>query len=54
MGLTAEHTFDSIVGSSDAIKDVIQQAKEYASSSYNLLIVGESGERQRALRPGYT
>ena len=43
MGLTAEHTFDSIVGSSDAIKDVIQQAKEYASSSYNLLIVGESG-----------
>ncbi len=43
MGLTAEHTFDSIVGSSAAIKDVIQQAKEYASSSYNLLIVGESG-----------
>ena len=41
MGLTAEHTFDSIVGSSDAIKDVIQQAKEYASSSDNLLIVGE-------------
>ena len=43
MGLTAEHTFESIVGSSDAIKDVIQQAREYASSSYNLLIVGESG-----------
>ncbi|QAT43270.1 sigma-54 interaction domain-containing protein [Aminipila luticellarii] len=43
MGLTAEYTFDSIVGSSPAITEKIQQAKEYASSPYNLLIVGESG-----------
>ena len=43
MGLTAEYTFDSIIGSSSVIKDVIEQAKKYAYSSYNLLIVGESG-----------
>ncbi len=43
MGLTAEYTFDSIIGKSPAITQVISQAKEYARSPYNLLIVGESG-----------
>jgi transcriptional regulator with PAS, ATPase and Fis domain len=43
MGLTAEYTFDSIIGTSPVMTEVIQQAKEYADSPYNLLIVGESG-----------
>lgn len=43
MGLTAEYTFDSIIGKSPAILDTIQQAKNYANNPYNLLIVGESG-----------
>ncbi|WP_432667144.1 sigma 54-interacting transcriptional regulator [Wukongibacter baidiensis] len=43
MGLTAEYTFDSIVGNSNVITKTIQEAKNYANSPYNLLIVGESG-----------
>lgn len=43
MGLTAEYTFDSIVGESPAIAQIKTQAMEYARSPYNLLIVGESG-----------
>lgn len=43
MGLTAEYTFDSIIGKSSEINGVIQEAKNYADSLYNLLIVGESG-----------
>lgn len=43
MGLTAECTFDSIIGSSEIMTAKISQAKEYARSPYNLLIVGESG-----------
>lgn len=43
IGLTAEYTFDSIIGQSDAIKNAIQQAKDYAANPYSLLIVGESG-----------
>lgn len=43
MGLTAEYTFDSIIGESPAIQHAVEEAKEYAASSYNLLIVGESG-----------
>lgn len=43
MGLIAEYTFDSIIGESPAIMQVVAQAKEYSRSPYNLLIVGESG-----------
>lgn len=43
MGLNAEYTFDSILGKSPSITTAIDQAKEYASSPYSLLIVGESG-----------
>ena len=43
MGLTAEYTFDSIIGSSPALQSAIRQAKEYSASPYSLLIVGESG-----------
>ena len=43
MGLNAEYTFDSIIGTSPAITEKIQQAKDYANNPYNLLIVGESG-----------
>lgn len=43
MGLTAEYTFDSIVGNSPALTNVIHQAKEFSDSPYNLLIIGESG-----------
>lgn len=43
MGLSAEYTFDSIIGKSSGIRKVIEQAKNYADSDYNLLILGESG-----------
>ena len=43
LGLTAEYTFDSIIGNSPAINEARQQAMNYAESPYNLLIVGESG-----------
>ncbi len=43
LGLTAEYTFDSIIGSSPAINEARQQAMNYAESPYNLLIIGESG-----------
>lgn len=43
MGLSAEYTFDDIVGSSSPIRKVITQAKKFANSPFNLLIVGESG-----------
>ncbi|MGN0658415.1 MAG: sigma-54 interaction domain-containing protein [Emergencia sp.] len=43
MGLSAEYTFESIIGRSPAVTQVIEQAKEYADSPYSLLIIGESG-----------
>ncbi len=43
MGLSAEYTFDSIIGTSPALQSAIKQAKEYATNPYSLLIVGESG-----------
>lgn len=43
MGLSAEYTFDSIIGNSPALQNAVKQAKEYAASPYGLLIVGESG-----------
>ena len=43
MGLSAEYTFDSIIGKSPALLNAVKQAKEYAASPYSLLIVGESG-----------
>ncbi|MFV0363295.1 MAG: sigma-54 interaction domain-containing protein [Suipraeoptans sp.] len=43
MGLSAEYTFDSIIGKSPKIKKAIEQAKNYADSNYNLLLLGESG-----------
>lgn len=43
MGLSAEYTFDSIIGESPVMQEKKKQAKEYAGSPYNLLIIGESG-----------
>lgn len=43
MGLAAEYTFDSIIGSSQAIREQIRRAKEFANSPFNFLITGESG-----------
>lgn len=43
MGLSAEYTFDSIIGESPVMQEKKKQAKEYAVSPYNLLIIGESG-----------
>ena len=43
MGLSAEYTFDSIIGKSPALLSAVKQAKEYAASPYSLLFVGESG-----------
>lgn len=43
VGLTAEYTFDDIVGASPIIREKIQLAKEFADSPFNFLITGESG-----------
>ena len=43
IGLSAEYTFEDIKGKSREIKERIQLAKEYASSSFSVLITGESG-----------
>lgn len=43
LGMSSDYTFDSIVGKSSEIISVKEEAKEYAHSPYNLLIVGESG-----------
>ncbi len=42
-GLSAEYTFDDIIGSSAPISSVIRNAKDYANSPLSLLITGESG-----------
>lgn len=43
LGLSAEYSFDDIIGSSPAIRKTIRQAKEFANSPFNFLITGESG-----------
>ncbi len=43
IGLSAEYTFDDIKGKSRIMQDRIQLSKEYARSSYSVLITGESG-----------
>lgn len=40
---TASHTFDAIVGRSDAISDVIRQARKVAVTNVPVLINGETG-----------
>lgn len=42
-GLSAEYSFDDIIGSSSVIREKIRQAKKFANSSFNFLIIGESG-----------
>ncbi|TYO96182.1 sigma 54-interacting transcriptional regulator [Desulfallas thermosapovorans] len=42
-GLFAKHTFDDIIGTSDAIMDTINRAKKYAAANATVLICGESG-----------
>lgn len=43
MGLTAEYSFDSILGTSPAIQEAKDTARRYASSNFDILISGESG-----------
>jgi len=42
-GLSAQYTFDDILGESDQIKNTIKQARIMANSMANLIITGESG-----------
>ena len=42
-GLSAEYTFDHIIGQSMIMQERIRIAKEFAGSPFNLLITGESG-----------
>ncbi|MCL6447992.1 MAG: sigma 54-interacting transcriptional regulator [Armatimonadetes bacterium] len=42
-GLKAKHTFDDLVGSSDAFKKVVEKAKKFSASDTTVLITGESG-----------
>ena len=41
--LTANYTFDDIIGSSESIQQTILQAKKYSQSNASVLIQGESG-----------
>ncbi len=43
VGLSADYTFDDIIGSSRKMQQQIHVAKEYAKSSFSVLITGESG-----------
>ena len=43
MGLTADYTFDDIIGESAAILNCIDIAKKYAYAPFSVLITGESG-----------
>ena len=43
VGFSAQYTFDSILGESEAIKKSVQQAMNFAGSNFNLHIYGESG-----------
>jgi arginine utilization regulatory protein len=40
---TVRFTFDSIIGESEAIRDVIEQAKRAARTSSSVLVIGETG-----------
>ena len=41
--MVASYTFDDIIGSSEAIRETIKQAKKYSRTSSSILIQGESG-----------
>ena len=41
--MTANYSFDDIIGSSETIKETILQAKKYSQSNSSILIQGESG-----------
>lgn len=43
LGLTAEYSFNDIIGTSPTIREKIRQSKEFAQSNFNFLITGESG-----------
>ncbi len=43
IGLSAEYTFEDIKGKSRVMQERIQLAKEYARSSFSVLVTGESG-----------
>lgn len=42
-GLRAKYTFDDIIHESDVINTIIDQARKYAASESNIIIVGETG-----------
>ncbi len=42
-GLSAEYSFEDIIGTSSITRDTIRTAKDYANSPLSLLITGESG-----------
>lgn len=42
-GLSADYNFENIIGESQALRDCVRMAKEFAKSPYNILIAGESG-----------
>ena len=43
VGLSAEYTFENIIGTSTPMRESIRTAKDYANSPLSLLITGESG-----------
>lgn len=42
-GLTAEYSFENIIGASPVIRASIRVAKDYSNSPFSLLVTGESG-----------
>lgn len=43
LGLSAEYSFEDIIGDSPALRDKIRQAKEFADNPFSFLVTGESG-----------
>ncbi|KKM09839.1 hypothetical protein SY88_16750 [Clostridiales bacterium PH28_bin88] len=51
-GLVARHTFQDIIGSSQAIQNSINKARNYARSDSTILITGESGTGKEVFANG--
>lgn len=51
-GLTAQYTFDNILGKSPKMQDAIYRAKRYSQSDSTVLIIGESGTGKELFAQG--
>ena len=49
LGWTAKYTFDDIIGSSPAIRELIRKARRYAETDSDILLIGQSGTGKELL-----